>query len=164
MLFTLNIRETRWLLAGVATLSLAFAGACKKDDSGGDKAGAKGETEMVALSKDGTELDPAVPKARIPDGSWMCDMGTVHYARTEKGDGVCPLCGMPLTQKGAAAEPAAAVSDPVPADSPAAGTDAAPEVKEPADSVDPAEARKTLQKMSDEARTYYAGPDTTGTK
>jgi hypothetical protein len=26
-------------------------------------------------------------------------MGTVHYARMEKGDGTCPVCHMKLTQK-----------------------------------------------------------------
>lgn len=123
MLFTLNIRKTRWLLAGAATLGLAFTGACKKDDSGGDKASAKAKTEMVVLSKEGTELDPAVPKARISDGAWICDMGTVHYGRTEKGDGVCTLCGMPLTQKGAPAEPPAAKVE-------AAVKDGAPEASE----------------------------------
>ena len=40
--------------------------------------------------------------ARIPEGAWYCDMGKVHYARSEKGDGVCPLCKMQLTEKGPA--------------------------------------------------------------
>jgi hypothetical protein len=48
------------------------------------------------VSKDGTKFDPPVEKARIPDGAWICDMGTVHYARMERGDGVCPLCKMDL--------------------------------------------------------------------
>ncbi len=106
MLFTLNIRKLSWLLVSAATLTLALGSACKKDEAAKDKTSTKTTAELVVLSKEGTTLDPAVPKARIPDGSWICDMGTVHYGRTEKGDGVCPLCGMPLTQTGASAEPA----------------------------------------------------------
>ena len=37
--------------------------------------------------------------------AWSCDMGKVHYARTEKGDGICPLCKMQLTQTGPAPAP-----------------------------------------------------------
>lgn len=55
----------------------------------------------VKVAKDGTEFDPPVKMTQIPDRAWVCDMGTVHYARMEKGDGKCPLCKMDLIQKGA---------------------------------------------------------------
>tara|TARA_R110002073_G_scaffold123819_10_gene267945 strand:- start:120045 stop:120425 length:381 start_codon:yes stop_codon:yes gene_type:complete len=119
-----------------------MAGGCKKDDE--SKEAGKAAAEMVVVTKEGTKLDPAVPKSRIPDGAWMCDMGTVHFVKTEKG--TCDLCGMPLTLKGAAAEPAA--TDP--AAEPAAKDPAA----EPA-AVSPTEARDSLKKLSDSARLYY---------
>ena len=134
MLFTSNVRKFQWVLAGAATLALAMAGGCKKDDE--SKGAGKAAAEMVVVTKEGTKLDPAVPKARIPDGAWMCDMGTVHFAKTEKG--TCDLCGMPLTLKGApASEPAAKE----PASEPAA--------------VNLTEARDSLKKLSDSARSYY---------
>jgi rubrerythrin len=61
----------------------------------------------VEVSKEGTKFDPPVKTEQIPDGAWMCDMGTVHYARLDKGDGKCPLCKMDLVQKGAKAEKSA---------------------------------------------------------
>ncbi len=57
---------------------------------------------LIALTAEGGKLDPPVAKARIPAGAWFCDMGTVHFARSEKGDGTCPLCHMALVQQGAA--------------------------------------------------------------
>jgi hypothetical protein len=50
----------------------------------------------VTVSKTGQAYKPPVKKAQIPAGAWICDMGTVHYARGEKGDGICPLCKMKL--------------------------------------------------------------------
>lgn len=61
------------------------------------------KAEMVEVTAEGTTFKPPVQVAQIPDGAWYCDMGTVEYARTEKGDGKCPVCGMMLKQKGAAA-------------------------------------------------------------
>lgn len=60
------------------------------------------EVEMVAVAKDGTKFDPPVEKSQIPAGAWICDMGKVEYARMEKGDGKCPVCGMMLKQHGEA--------------------------------------------------------------
>jgi predicted small lipoprotein YifL len=57
--------------------------------------------DTVAVSAEGTRFDPPVEVADIPDGAWMCDMGTVHYAAAEKGDGTCPVCSMKLTRKSA---------------------------------------------------------------
>lgn len=55
---------------------------------------------MVTLTAAGVKLDPPADKEQIPDGAWYCDMGTVHYAATEKHDGICPLCSMDLVHKG----------------------------------------------------------------
>lgn len=60
----------------------------------------------VELTAEGGALEPPVAVERIPAGGWYCDMGTVHYARLEHGDGTCPLCGMSLRQRpGGAIEP-----------------------------------------------------------
>jgi ABC-type Fe3+-hydroxamate transport system substrate-binding protein len=64
----------------------------------GDNAG-----EMVTVAVDGSELEPPVEIGQIPVGAWYCDMGTVHYARMTRGDGVCPRCGMSLSRQGSAA-------------------------------------------------------------
>ncbi len=47
----------------------------------------------------GKKFDPPIQPEQLPEGGWYCDMGTVHYARGEKGDGKCPLCMMRLKQK-----------------------------------------------------------------
>ena len=57
---------------------------------------APADLPMVEVAIDGTEFDPPVEVAQLPDGVWYCDMGTVHYASVEHGDGTCPLCGMDL--------------------------------------------------------------------
>jgi len=57
----------------------------------------------VQVSAEGTRFDPPVQVLQLPDGVWYCDMGTVHFARTEEGDGTCPRCGMKLKHKVAAA-------------------------------------------------------------
>lgn len=49
----------------------------------------------------GVRHDPPVDPSEIPDGAWMCDMGTVHYSSADKHDGKCPVCGMDLVQKAA---------------------------------------------------------------
>ncbi len=56
---------------------------------------------QVEVAAQGSEFKPAVAKDQIPQGAWICDMGTVHYARMEPGDRKCPLCGMALVQAGA---------------------------------------------------------------
>lgn len=55
--------------------------------------------ETVTVSKTGTTFDPPVQIAQIPPGAHYCDMGTVHYARLDKGDGKCTECGMMLKTK-----------------------------------------------------------------
>ncbi len=55
-------------------------------------------TGMVEVNEEGVSLDPAVEKSQVPSGSWICDMGTVHYARSVEGDGICPRCNMRLVE------------------------------------------------------------------
>lgn len=66
-----------------------------EEKPGSDAKGA----DTVEVPAAGKKFDPPVSKDEIPMGAWMCDMGTVHYARMEKGDGKCPECGMDLTHK-----------------------------------------------------------------
>lgn len=59
--------------------------------------------EKIELTAAGAKLDPPVKPEQLPDGAWYCDMGTVHWAATEKPeDGKCPVCGMALKQYAAA--------------------------------------------------------------
>lgn len=53
----------------------------------------------AGLPAEGKVFHPAVEASEVPSGAWYCDMGTVHYAASEKGDGVCPVCKMKLVQK-----------------------------------------------------------------
>ncbi len=57
--------------------------------------------EEVSVTAEGTKFTPAVDKAALPENVWYCDMGTVHYARTEEGDRKCALCGMDLKSNAA---------------------------------------------------------------
>lgn len=63
---------------------------------------AEAQLEKVEVAADGTEFDPPVEKEQIPEGAWICDMGTVHYAQKEEGDATCPLCNMDLVAHGEA--------------------------------------------------------------
>ncbi|MFU8805941.1 MAG: hypothetical protein ACNA8W_19165 [Bradymonadaceae bacterium] len=92
-------------------LALVFAVACDNNEAPAEEATAEqplveqadeGAAELVEVSAEGTPFEPAVEKASIPEGSWICDMGTVHYARSQEGDGTCPLCNMKLVQYPAA--------------------------------------------------------------
>lgn len=56
----------------------------------------------MALTAEGQKFEPPIKPDALPDGAWYCDMGTVHYARSEKGDNTCPICKMKLTEKTAA--------------------------------------------------------------
>jgi Cu(I)/Ag(I) efflux system membrane fusion protein len=55
--------------------------------------------EPVTLTPEGTRFNPPIKPEQLPDGAWYCDMGTVEYARSEQGDGECPVCGMKLKHK-----------------------------------------------------------------
>ena len=60
------------------------------------------DLEPVQVAAEGTVFDVPVQPEQIPDGAWYCDMGTVHYAQLDEGDGTCPTCGMKLVHKIAA--------------------------------------------------------------
>lgn len=64
-----------------------------------EAAPAEGDPKVVVAAA-GTSFDPPVEKSQIPEGAYICDMGTVHFARMEKGDGKCPECGMMLKMHG----------------------------------------------------------------
>jgi len=53
----------------------------------------------VTLTAPGSKFEPPVRPSQIPVNAWYCDMGTVHYAATDKGDGKCPICHMGLKHK-----------------------------------------------------------------
>ena len=59
------------------------------------------ETQTLGLTftPKGRKLEPPVKPKELPSGTYYCDMGTVHYARSEKGDNTCPICKMKLTLK-----------------------------------------------------------------
>lgn len=61
---------------------------------------APAQPASVQVAKEGTHFDPPVAASDIPEGAWMCDMGSVHYAALDHGTGECPRCGMKLTKKG----------------------------------------------------------------
>ena len=73
-------------------------GATKTPTKTPDKTASHG----VDVTKEGSKFDPPIAKDKVPDGAYYCDMGTVHYARMEEGDGKCPLCGMALKHKATA--------------------------------------------------------------
>lgn len=81
------------LVAGIVTLGASMASA---EDPGQTVVA---EDSTVDVAKDGTKFDPKVDKSKLPDGAWYCDMGGVHYARMDEGDGKCELCGMKLKKK-----------------------------------------------------------------
>lgn len=87
----------RLLSALPLCLSLMFV-ACSPSGGGEVKAPTE-PVKAVQLAAEGQKFDPPVARAAIPAGAWYCDMGTVHYARPEEGDGICPLCKMKLKQK-----------------------------------------------------------------
>lgn len=61
------------------------------------------------IDPQGSRFEPPIPIAQVPEGAWYCDMGTVHYAQSERGDETCKLCKMKLKHK-AASPPAQAAS------------------------------------------------------
>jgi hypothetical protein len=92
-----------------------FTSACQKNsDAAAEAKSAETKTQPEELGKavdleklptlevpaEGTEFDPSVPVAQLPDGAWTCDMGGLsHYAAMHKKDGKCPICHMDLVQK-----------------------------------------------------------------
>ncbi|MBA2663668.1 MAG: hypothetical protein H0U74_15375 [Bradymonadaceae bacterium] len=99
-------------------LAMVFAVACDKPQTAVEAApqataesAVEIKAELVEVSVEGSSFAPAVSKDSVPQGSWICDMGTVHYARAEQGDGICPLCKMKLVQHGSVAGAAVAVAE-----------------------------------------------------
>lgn len=107
----LNLRSCAWGIALAAILTLT---ACKSDPPPAPTEPAKAPTSApvatapktapgeMKLTPEGQKFDPPIKPEALPDGAWYCDMGTVHYARSEKGDHTCPLCKMKLKEKVAA--------------------------------------------------------------
>ena len=105
----MRIVQSLFIVLSIGLLTLAVA-ACDSDQpetSQDEQAGAQVDDgaedsapEKVEVADDGTEFEPPVEKGQIPEGAWICDMGTVHYARMSEGDGSCPLCGMDLVRHG----------------------------------------------------------------
>lgn len=107
----------------IFTVIMAALSACKSDPTNGSKStppqsaeapqeaskqdaatATKATTKLKsagaqALTPEGQRFEPPVKPESLPSGSYYCDMGTVHYARSEKGDNTCPLCKMKLTHK-----------------------------------------------------------------
>src|SRR5690606_7557773 len=47
----------------------------------------RGPLPEVEVPAEGVEFDPPVLPEQLPDDVWYCDMGTVHWAQGEEGDG-----------------------------------------------------------------------------
>lgn len=97
----------------LCTLLATILSACKSNETSSPakeqtvKESVLGDTAKVkqakpvglSLTPQGQHFDPAIQAESLPSGSYYCDMGTVHYARSEKGDHTCPICKMKLTLK-----------------------------------------------------------------
>lgn len=79
----------------VALMMVSTLGGCDAPD-----AAAPEGVALQRVNAAGTTFDPPVVREAIPDGNWICDMDTVHYARPHKGNGLCPICRMELKLKG----------------------------------------------------------------
>lgn len=86
-------------LIQIAFLSAALLlPACSSEDS---PAPEQEPSQAVEVAENGTRFDPPEAKENMPDGAWICDMGTVHFASVSAGDGKCPICGMSLKEHSA---------------------------------------------------------------
>ena len=74
--------------------------ASKQDSATATKVTTKAQSAGAhTLTPGGQRFEPPVKPESLPSGSYYCDMGTVHYARSEEGDNTCPICKMKLTHK-----------------------------------------------------------------
>jgi hypothetical protein len=93
----------RAMLVCVVASSLSLTGCEKKEAAraGAEEPAPSTEAAVVYVEvpAQGKEFDPPIKPEQIPPGAFYCDMGTVEYARLEKGDNKCPVCGMLLKQK-----------------------------------------------------------------
>ena len=83
-------------LSAVLLCAALFTAGCAKQEPVKAAGAAVAAAPMVEVAAEGTNFEPPVAKSQIPAGAWYCDMGTVHFARTEEGDGKCPRCSMKL--------------------------------------------------------------------
>ena len=90
--------------AGEAKAPEAKTDEAKAPEAKADEAKAEAKTVAIEVEvpAEGKKFEPPIQKVEVPAGAWFCDMGTVHYARMDKGDGKCPICGMNLKEKPAA--------------------------------------------------------------
>ena len=108
----MNRLSKYFVLVVMAGLALACGGQAAEEqpvEVAEAEAVAAPAVELVEVSAEGTEFEPAVDLAQIPEGAYYCPMETVHYASLEPG--TCPVCGMELEQKMAAAEEEAAPAE-----------------------------------------------------
>ncbi len=99
------MRHLLAILLAVVVVGCSFGTApAPEPDQAPAAATAPADVDRVAVPRDGKRFDPPVPSTAIPHGAWYCDMGTVHYARMQKGDGSCPVCGMDLSHRGGTPE------------------------------------------------------------
>ena len=98
----MNVKGYLW---GMPLLLLIICGACKETSTPVSETQATSGTESpeasetLPLTAAGQTFEPPIKPELIPDGAWFCDMGTVHNARSVKGDETCPLCKMKLKEK-----------------------------------------------------------------
>lgn len=81
----------------ITMLAALTLGGCGSSPTPEAPAPAPARTAESSIPADGERYAPPIDKADVPDGAWMCDMGTVHYAAPHAGE--CPVCGMKLVEK-----------------------------------------------------------------
>jgi hypothetical protein len=84
------------LLTVTLAIALGLAACEEGNKTAPDKAPAAATAPLTA---EGTTYEPPIAIDDVPAGAWYCDMGTSHYARSEKGDGKCGVCKMDLKEK-----------------------------------------------------------------
>lgn len=94
----------------LAILAMTALMACDQGSQPSSPSSAAAASTSDSLAG-GTKHDPPIKPEQVADNAWYCDMGTVHYSRTDKGDGKCPLCKMDLKQKTAGAPAGSAGHD-----------------------------------------------------
>lgn len=86
-------------IAGLVLVTLMAMGCEKSSGAAQSGPSAAAQPGAVEVPAQGKKFEPPIKPEQLPAGAWYCDMGTVHYARMEKGDGSCPVCKMDLKQK-----------------------------------------------------------------
>jgi hypothetical protein len=91
-------RVAGWAVVGMVVGTTACGSGASSSAAPAEAPVMAGKKAPVDVPADGKRFEPPAEKAQMPDGAWICDMGTVHYARMTPGDGECPVCGMKLVQ------------------------------------------------------------------